>query len=169
MGKAINVLEVAIDAGETYVGYPVQGPQLLHHQLTDEGTGDLGAAQTFHLALYSDHEAIDVLYGDGTLGASQKHSCVHLLATEYLAATIMLGNQKGGRLDLLHGGEALAAEVALSPTTDALRSVAGVYDSNVRMVAVRAVHGFLSWAPPLSPRQERRRGNTTTYSIAVAR
>src|SRR6185503_2524825 len=116
--EAANVAELAVNAGETDVGYLVDFGQAFHDQLADVLRADFWFAAAVQLAFDARHEAFQLQVGHAGLFGSVLQAFDELFAAEQLAVAVALDDDQAGALQALVGRETIAAVKTLPAAPD---------------------------------------------------
>src|SRR5271156_4983749 len=107
--EILGLAEVAVDAGETDVGYFVDLFEGVHDEFADLGGGDVGVAGGFELADDAVDDAVDTVGGERALADGDVDGAGEFFGVEGDAAAVGFDDGEFAELDALDGGEALAA------------------------------------------------------------
>ena len=119
-----DVLERAVDRGETHVGDVVELAQLRHHELADAARRQLALGGHAQLVHHRAHRGLDLLLRHRALLQRAVEAEAQLARVEGLAAAVALDDRRQLELDRLERAEALAAGLALAAAADR-RAVVG--------------------------------------------
>src|SRR5437879_8972206 len=141
-----DVLELAIDRGESDIGDRVEALEMVHDDPSELLAADLLLGPLVELSLDLDDDVVDGLNSDRPLLARLQDGATELLAVERLAAPVPLDHVRQHVLDVLVGRVPAVALETLAPAPDELPVPAHprVDDPILRVTAKRALHR----APP---------------------
>ncbi len=147
LAEFVQILEAAIDGGETDVGDLIEFLQLGHHQLADHQRLDFALAGGTQLMLDMRNGRFQPLDADRAFLQRALHAGTQLVFVEGLATAVLLDQPRHHQFGGFEGREALAAGQAFAPATDliALGDQARIDDLGVMCNAEGTMHE-LGWS-----------------------
>ena len=138
----MDVLELAIDGGETDIGHPIEAVEFLHYLLPNLRASDLPLPSFLKIRLDPVDALFNYIDADGPLFAGFLQAIENFDPVEGFPPSVFFNDQRKGILRPLTRGKTLLAFEALPPPPDRLFVLAqtGINNLAFEMITERTFH-----------------------------
>ena len=153
--KIVDVLEAAVDAGETNIRHLVQFAEVLHHELPQVAAFDLRLEVGVHVILHLDNDVVDLGVADGSFPARLLQALAKFVAIEGDPGAVLLNHHDPRPFHVFAGREPPLASQTLPPAADGASVLARprIEHTVVVDMTVGALHDRLVLRIPGGPSQ----------------